>query len=315
MNALIPIFIFSVLVLTGCSNIQDTIYLQDIEVSTPLNVPPINLTTDASEGKVTISPKFYFNEIGYIEGNLEHSPVNSFSQFEVDTIDNRLVPSSNNKYNYSGKNLTWNIPDVLVGVDLDVPLGKVVSIIAGFNVSSKENTELWGGNLGVSLRALSDYSAIRFSGGINWQQNKYFAETVVIRQYTPLFGEQETSVYFFNDTDKETEMNLYLSLSYNSNFPDFPVDFYLGTSYFRQTLFDFAPTNPDVIITPFYTYTEIDARGEYSAGFFNLSPGIFTDISYFGRVVGGINFIFGTSGNNEMETSFIVPFVKFEFFL
>jgi hypothetical protein len=314
MKALIVITLLFSVLLTGCS-VQDTIYLQNIEVSTPLSVPPLNISTTANEGKLTVSPKFYFNNVGYVEGTLDHSPVNELSQFEVDTVDGRLSPSPNNRFEYDGRNMRWNIPEYMVGVDIDIPLGAVVSINTGFNVSSVGNTDLLGGVLGISFHTLADNSAIRFSGGLSWQQFKYAAETVVLRTYNPIFGEPETTAYFFFDESKETEMNFYFSLLYNTNFPEFPVDFYMGVSYFRQTLFDFEPSNPDISVQPFYVYTQIDARGEYTGGFFNLSPGIFTDISNWVRVVGGVNFVYGSAVNNATETSFMLPFVKFEFFL
>jgi hypothetical protein len=315
MKFLIIVSISSFIFITGCGTVQDTIYLQQVEVTTPLNIPPLNLSSTANEGKVTVSPKFYFNDVKSVEGSLDHSPVNNLSQFEVDTIEGRFIPSSNNRYEYGQRNMRWNIPDYMIGVDLDLPLGKVVSVNTGFHVSTMDNTDLLGAVLGISLHTLADNSAIRFSGGLTWQQFKYTAETVVLRTTDPIFGEPETTAFFFYDENKETEMNFYFSLLYNTNFPEFPLNFYMGISYFRQTLFDFEPTTPDISIQPFYIYTKIDARGESSGGFLNLAPGIFSDISNWARIAGGVNFVFGTAVNNATETSFMLPFVKFEFFL
>jgi hypothetical protein len=62
------------IILSGCTSVQQTIYIQDVEVNGPLNNPPIFIS-DNRNG-ITVSPWFSFNSNRQINGLANHSNVN-----------------------------------------------------------------------------------------------------------------------------------------------------------------------------------------------------------------------------------------------
>ena len=56
-NIVFSLVVIYLLFWAGCTTTKETIYLQEIEVSGPINQPPIHLM-DNSDYDVTISPKF-----------------------------------------------------------------------------------------------------------------------------------------------------------------------------------------------------------------------------------------------------------------
>jgi hypothetical protein len=303
------------LLFTGCTAVQNTIYLQDLEVTSPVSVPPLLLTTAVGKKKATFSPKFYLNNARIVEGSTQF-PVNGAGFYQVDTVNGELLKSNSNIYRYDKKNLKWNIPDVMAGIDMDFPLGTIVSFNAGLNLSSASSVTLMGGTFGISLSTAADNIGLRLNTGINIQQFSYKALTIVESTYDPFIGETKTKVYFFDDHGKGTTTNFYISLTGNSDIPDFPINIYAGISFFQQDIVDFELESPDLKYHPFFFTNTIDARGEYASTFFGINPGIYKNLGDQARIIGGINMIFGLKElRNATRTSFILPFVKLELFL
>lgn len=302
--------------LTGCTSVQNTIYLQDLEVTSPISVPPLLLTTAAGQQKATFSPKFYINNARIVEGSTNPPPVNSSGFYQVDTVNGELVKSYGNTYRYGKKNMKWNIPDVMAGFDLNFPLSSVISFNTGLNLSNASSVTLLGGSFGISLSTAADNVGFRMNTGFNFQQFSYRALTIVESEYKPFFGTPRTTVYFFDDHGKGSTMNFYISVTGNSDLPDFLLNFYLGLSYFHQDIVDFEVKSPDLTRFPFFIASTIDARGEYASSFFGINPGIYKNLGDQVRIIGGINMVFGlTDLQNATRTSFILPFVKMEFSL
>jgi hypothetical protein len=300
---------------TGCTTVTNTIYLQDLEVTSPISVPPLLLTTAVGKTKATFSPKIYINNARIVEGTTQF-PVNSSGFYQVDTVDGEFLKSNSNRYKYNKKNMKWNIPDIMAGVDMDFPFSRVVSFNAGLNLSSASSVTLLGGTFGVSLSTASDYVGFRINTGINFQQFSYKALTIVESTYNPFFGETKTKVYFFDDYGKGSSTNFYMSLTGNSDVPELPINFYLGVSYFHQDLVDFEVESFDLERFPFFIETTVDARGEYGSSFFGINPGIYKELGDQARIVGGVNIIFALNElRNSNRTSFILPFVKLELLL
>lgn len=225
---LITVAVFFIsLVVTSCTSIQQTIYLQDVEVKGPMNPPPVRITKDKSAGDFTISPRLSINKYSEISGNVGSRRYGSISQDSL--------------FRSRSDNLFWKIPQVSFGFDLDVVVSNSFAIAGGLNYSVIDQTKLIGGSLGIAFFHEKNGSAIRFDAGILVQESYYDAKTIVETTTDPIWGSPSTSVYYYRDEDKNADIDLYAMLTYNSAIQNFPLNFFLSGSFFAQTILDFEP--------------------------------------------------------------------------
>jgi hypothetical protein len=282
-------FIFS-----GCADIHQTIYLQNVDVNGPLNHPPIYIS-DGRNG-ITVSPWLSFNSNKQITGRSNHSKVNASGVYQVDTIrDGGQIyygESSANYYEYTQNNVKWNLPDVKAGVDVDLPVSRTISIFGSFNYTSQNLYQIVGGSFGFGFYSVKNNDAIRLNIGCTIQQYQYDATTVVVSTIDPLFGKEYTQVDFFHDIDKKSNLNFFGNLTYNTVSADLPINFFFSLAFFSQTLLNMEPKNLDWVVYPFvFTYTTTDARGEISTSYVSFSPGIYVNITSSMRFVLGVNIV------------------------
>lgn len=297
----------------GCS-IEQTIYFQDIEVKGPINNPPIFVTTNKSMGKTVISPKINFNPNVSLSGQVNAPRVNRDNIFQVDTVDGRLKASNRNVLDFKGNNFNWKVPDFTGGLDLDLPIGKKTSLIGSFNFTSYDKFDLYGGSFGISFYNVFDANnAIRFSAGLSLQEIAYNAKTIIITDYESLFGSSENDVFFCWDIDKSSSINVFVSLTYNTSFPEFPMNIFFNASYFTQTVIDYTENHPNPQYFIFGTNI-IKNETNYRTGFISLSPGLVYDISDWNRIILGGTFIFNTTELKAKNLNF-VPMLKMDFML
>jgi hypothetical protein len=305
--------------LIGCTTINQTIYLQKIDVTGPMNNPPLNITTEQKQGSFTISPRFIINDNKQISGRIEkHSSVDPLGIFRVDTAFNndgsRYYKESNlNSQEFNGNNLKWNLPSFSAAVNMDYAVGNHVALNMGLNYSVHNQDDFLGGNAGIGFFSQKDGSAFRFDAGIMWQSLSYEAWTVVITEERPLFGSASTTVDFFKDRDKSTNWNPYASLTFNTYSKNSPLNFFLNLGYFSQTLFDFEPSNPNPEYYPLgITVIRNDQRGESTTSFLNLSTGVFINMTEKSRVILGVRLMKETQIEQTSKSLFVLPVLQFD---
>ena len=164
-------------VLNGCSpsTTITKIYLQEVEVSGPINSSPVHITDSSATG-VTISPRISFNTKNTHTGKIdEHTRVNSQGVFQVDTIFNgngtfyfQETPGAN-KYQFDGKNFTWYTSDVTASLDIDFKISKSFAFFVGGNYSVVKHKPIWGGLFGIGLMGTGESAAFRLDVGLNVQ--------------------------------------------------------------------------------------------------------------------------------------------------
>ena len=138
------------LFLTGCSSVTQTIYLQNVDVSGPLNQPPIVVVSHPGS-TFTVSPRFSYNGRKYLSGNVDsHSTINENNIYQIDTVYNpdgtrSYKISDSNIYEFKGDNLTWNLPQVTAGLDMDIQLSKAFAVTGGLSYSSDKSRDYFGG--------------------------------------------------------------------------------------------------------------------------------------------------------------------------
>ncbi|MGE5457909.1 MAG: hypothetical protein ACM3RX_06105 [Methanococcaceae archaeon] len=320
----ILIFLVLLFFYTGCTPtvVKEEIFLQSVNVAGPINHPPILITGKDQGKKITVSPKFIFNNSREVKARVNSSRVNSSGFFEVDTIYKQdgswdYIESNKNKYTFTGSNLNWDLPEIYSGVDLDVPISKSISLIGALSYSFKNGKNLMGGAFGFSSFSSSETIATRFSFGLNIQEYLYDASTVVITTTKEYSGKEATTILFYHDIDKNSKLNIFMSLTFNSHSEKLPFNFLLGVNYFGQTLLNFEPSDLNIQRYPWgvQKYTT-DTRGEASTGYLSLSPGIYTNISESSRILFGTCIIKELGGLENFSHSILVlPFVKVDFLL
>jgi hypothetical protein len=282
------------LLFTSCTRIKDTLYLQEAEVSGTIMPAPIHLTDSLDTPSFTISPRFCYNTGNNLQGDIQ--------QF-YHALDTVFVPS-----------LTWDIATINAGVDMDLALSKVFAISFGINYSAQSNFSNVGGNVGIGFFDYNEGSAFRFDAGMQINSMKYDAHTIVHRIVDDFWSGRDEYTFFYHDVSKSTHFDPYFNLTFNTAYKSWPVNIFFNAGYVIQTLFSFKPrTTHEYYIATNTEYYRTDLRGSSTAGFINLTPGIFFYIGESNRILLGTRFYIETLINSAEPKLFILPMVQFDF--
>jgi hypothetical protein len=319
MNKLIQFLLFTSLIinlifLSGCTTIKETIYLQDIEVSGPINQPPVHVMDDLNF-TATISPRFSIGTRSQVNGLVEgHTKVNSEGKFQTEIIEGRLVETPRaNIYTFRDNNLAWKMPTVNLGLDIDLQLSKSFAFFFGVDYSVEKQIGVWGGHVGIGSFSVNENRAVRFDVGLNIQTLSYDANTMVSVETTSLFGHDESFLVEYHDIDKSIHFNPFLSLTINTAYRDWLFNIFFNAGYVFQTIVDFEPRTQ--VTHGLFNTTHIteDLRGESTAGFIHFTPGIYYNISESSRLALGARFFFETQIDELDQSFFILPMVQVDF--
>ena len=291
------LFYFSIITLlvTGCVAVEETLYLRDADVTGALPHTPIHLTDSTEYPSVTLSPKFSFSTGNYLKGEVEqYSTYNS-----LDTV---FIPTDSK--------LNWDITSVNAGFDMDIRVFKAFAVSLGIDYSSRTEFSAISGYLGVGFIQYNEETAFRVDLGLHLHQMRYDAYTVVHTVTTNFFGERDEYVGFYHDVGNSMQIDPYINLTFNTTYKNWPVNFFINAGYIIHTLFSFRPTTTYLFMGP---YTVHDLRGSSTAGFINITPGVYLDFGESGRVLIGSRFYFETMINGADPKLYILPLVQFDF--
>ncbi len=308
----------SCLFLTGCAIVKQSVYLQNVEVDGPINQPPLHITGGQQKHTITFSPKVYINTDKNYRGTAGgHTSVNSSGFFQVDTVINsdgtgRYKESSANSFEYRGRNLNWNMPDMSVGFQVDAALSDHFAVGGGINYAEVAGSKLLNGSFGIGIFTEKRGSAVRLDFGLLFQSMHYNSSSVIITTVTPSFGNESTEISFFRDINKCSATNFYGSFTYNSVNRNSLINFYLNLSYFGQTVLDYEPENLARDTYPFSFVTNDVSHGKIFTSFLSLTPGIYSDIPDCGRLSLGVGLLKEISIDNSSRSLFISPVVQFD---
>jgi hypothetical protein len=253
-----PLIIASML-MVGCGTVQDTIYLQNVEVQGPVSQPPIHVTTKSTGSKsVYLTPHISINNKTSLADSL--SP--QYSGRVPDTLSA-----------FQRKGLNWKLPSVQFGFDLDCALSDNAALMLGLGQQVIDQRSLWDGYAGIGFLGRGENSAVRLDLGMQVQEISYDAATVLVHTETPLWGRPSTQTAYFVDSDKDTHVNFFASFMVNSTRDDWPANLFFQGGLSTQKLTDFSPKS-EVVQTGFYTYIRSDQRAESSAFWLYAVPGV-----------------------------------------
>ncbi|MCU0333265.1 MAG: hypothetical protein MUE91_02920 [Ignavibacteriaceae bacterium] len=313
------------LTLFGCTTIE-TLYLQDVEVTGPINQSPIHITDSTQTPSVTFSMRFSYNPEKEMKAKTEGTPkVNEDGFYQVDTIyhDDGTISfkkSNENRYLYRGQNLTWNFASVTAGIDMDIKLSKNFALFAGVNYAGGNNKSLWGGTGGIGLFGVNNGIAFRLDAGFHFQSIAYDAYTIAEIKETSFWGSTYEYVMFYHDIDETTYFDPFVNFTFNTAKKDWVLNIFINGGYSVQSLLDFEPRSIDYdwfFLPPFVvntTYTN-DYRGETTAGFVHLTPGVYFNFAEQGRILIGARFYYETQLEEVSQNLFILPMMQVDFTL
>ncbi|MFV1976183.1 MAG: hypothetical protein ACC651_10570, partial [Candidatus Scalindua sp.] len=254
-----------------------------------------------------------------------HSMVNSDRIFQVDTsfYDNGTVKYTEapgkNVHQFEGQNLLWNIPTFTAGIDFDFVLTRNFALFGGVSYSSQKSGGVWGGTAGLGLFRNGKNVSFRFDAGVHIQTMKYDAYTVADIKTENIFNGSDEYVVFYHDIDKSTNFDPFINLTINSANREWLLNFFINAGYSVQSLYDFGPQTPDkryynfLLLFPTGTSITEDFRCESTAGFINITPGIYFNIGENSRVLLGVRFYFETQLDNPSTSTFIFPMLQVDF--
>jgi len=316
---IIPLLLF----VAGCKayypSTGELIYLQEIEVTGPLNQPPIHITDSSAFSVFTLSPTLSYSPQTVVDDEIGgHTKVDENGIFQVDTINNNGIYTFTEKrevniYKYSEKNLTWNVASIYAALDLDYRLSSNFGLFVGLNYSSRNKVSTWGGTAGLGAFSATSQAGIRLDAGLSIQEIAYDAHTVVITRTFPAGGDGDGDVQFSREIDKSAHFDPYISLTFNTTYRDWVFNIFLNGGYSLQTIVSFSSESNSTQDETGYRYYTQDARGESTSGFWNFTPGIYFFIGKTGRLLIGTRFYFQKNDENVSPSSFIIPMVQFDY--
>jgi hypothetical protein len=314
----------SVMFLYGCTTYK-TLYLQDVEVSAPINQSPVHITDSTDIPSFTFSIRFSYNPEKEIKTKTDGTPlVNSQGFYQVDTTynsDGTITYTKTpgvNRYPYPGQNLTWNFATVTTGLDLDLKLTRNFAFFSGVNYAGGNNKSLWGGSFGLGVFGINDAIAYRLDAGLQFQSIAYDAFTIAEIKETSLFGSSEEYVLFYHDIAKPAHFDPFVNFTFNTAKREWVANFFINAGYSIQTLLDFEPKTYDYLWYPFppFIWGETitsDFRGETTAEYFHFTPGVYFNLSEQNRIVIGARFFYETQLNDASSNFFVLPMMQVDF--
>ena len=286
---------FLALILWGCATVEETLYLRQAQVTGPILCPPIHLTDTIDAPSLTVSPRFTFNTKKSFTGDVEQ-------QTGYSKIDTAFIPFENS--------LEWDITTINAGIDLDLALTQKFAITFGAVYSSNKNYSNWGGNIGIGFFGYKNETAFRFDAGIQINAMDYDAYTVVHTRVTSYWGDVDEYTGFYHDVGNSIQVDPYFSLTFNTAYKNWLLNFFINVGYSVQRLFNF---EPETTYRFWGTYTSTDLRGSSTAGFFNFTPGIYFFLGESNRILLGSRFFVETLIDKGNPKLFILPMIQLDF--
>ncbi len=302
----------------GCGVVTNKLYIQEANLESNLNSPPLNITKNKTAGSITVSPNISINSQKKISGIvMEHTKVNSSNVFQVDSIiaegNISYKESGKNVYSYKGNNMKWNLPEAALGLNIDLALSDRFALTIGANTYFQNEKSSVGGHAGIGYFKGDEKLGVRLEGGILWQKIYYDISSVLITTYEPFWGDKTTNVTFMSDKSSKACLDYYATLTFNSNSQSNFIDFFLSLGFFSQALLDFEHKNPDPGYYIFGNITTYESgESDDSATILFVNPGLTLNLNENSRINLGakMHLINGVSSisNNFLFT----PMIQFD---
>ena len=276
-------------VLMSCATVEDTIYMQGLDVSGPLNLPPLHTNNDSIASKISISPHWNIVNGDPIQGAVEY-----------------------NQYSLPGNNLNWKYPVSTFGIDLDARVSSLVALSFGLNYASMGQEGLAGGSAGIGFMFRGDDAMGRFELGGQIQSMKYDASSVVKQTVTSWFSSSPTTtIAYFHDIGTSSPFGYYGSLILQSRNLTRVFDIFGQLGVSRQGLTSFTP-HTEVAFLGVITSINTDTQTSNSATFFTLTPGCTFNLGNNSRLLAAVRIMKELEISGDQNNFLYQPVVQFD---
>ncbi len=275
--------------LMSCATVQDTLYMQSLDVRGPVNLPPIHTNNDSIASRVSISPRVNVMNADPVQGNVE-----------------------SNMYASPGENLNWSFPVSTFGFDIDARVSPSVALSFGLNYATMGHDELVGGSAGLGFMFRGDNAMGRIEVGAQFQTMRYDASTVLVQTITPWYtSSSTTTIGYFHDIGTSTPFGYYGSLIVQSRKLSGIFDIFAQLAVSRQGLTSFSPQT-EVAYLGVMTYISTDTRTGNSATLVTLTPGLSFNLGGSSRFLTAVRIIKEVEVSSSSEDFLFQPVVQFE---
>jgi hypothetical protein len=281
------------LVLLGGCTVRETVYLKSLEAESPVSMPPVPITDSTQGGEFRASVRLSRLFVEEVHGSVP--------------TGGPPMPGAPAEKN----NLAWQLQKTYGALDLNYTVSKHVALTGGMSYGNVQERGYWGGNFGVGLFSETNRQAWRLDVGVNIQSTSFVAPSVVVTDVTAWTGGTSTDVHYFTDYGDKTQWNPYATLTLNSSYQDWLLNFFLQGAVWGQTLASFYPENEVLGVPPVTVYERNDTRATYTATMFSATGGLYVRLGQDYRILAGVRWVAGDiSGQNP--SSLWVPLLQFD---
>lgn len=278
-----------VIILLGGCTVTREVTLTDAHVKGAVNLPPLHLAEKTESGKFKFSSHMHYTSAGTVKDNVKPEGYINKQTISGKSSRQYLKLSKTDgiqqaEYPY-GTNLTWEIPKVSGGVDLEVFVWSSFALTGSLNFASGGVT----GSVGLTLQSVPNNLGVRLDAGLLFNRFSYNVYATVEEKYESIFG-SSSDTYYFHDIGSSNSTNFYISLTFNSVSRESLLGGALSLGYFRQTILDYNPINLDdgyYILIPFPVVINNETKLKATAGYFNIFPAVFFNLTENVRLIAG----------------------------
>jgi hypothetical protein len=287
--------------LAGCGNVSEQVYLQGLDAAGNLPAIPLLVTDSLRAGQIQVSPR--------ITGMTGAGR----------TLSGRIPVSGpdfpDSIYARPDHNLTWSIPGVTGGIDLQVAVTQGFAITGGVSTGTARGWSFldWSAGIGLIAAEPGKGVATRFDAGLRGHSTHVHAPTVVVVRTEPLFGSARESVSYFIDEVDKTTIDLYAGMTLNTRVPSWPANIFLQGGYNRCTLASFEPHRRVApLLLGSYEYHE--AMTDYQISIWSFAGGVYVRFGENIRILAGARCVF-TDIEDASADAFWMPCLQMDFVL
>ena len=284
------------------SCVETKVFVQQVEIEGPMIQPMTKVTDNKKPEAVETSFRVLINSKKNIDINTNgHTYVNLNGEYEIEEVPGEiyyLEYIGDNIYQFKGNNTKWNLPEIQLGLNLDIPASKSFVFSGGIDYSNINSISYWNGNLGMAYINEFKNSALRIDGILNLTYLNTNVQFVETHEHS---GDDFKYVYFYNKEVSDNYTDFKFMITFNTRNSKFPVEFFanvvLGTQRFFKS--NINSIDADEII--------LDNKPV------NFSFGIFKNITPETKI------IIGTTINNQTQRNpaltYPVYFLQFDSYL
>ena len=304
----------------GCT-VTQTAFVQDIEVTGTIHMPPVRVAAHPRAGQFQITGGFaQASNVDYQAEVPGHTKVDSRGIYQVDTIatgPNAYVLHETpgvNRYPFRGQNFRWDPTPMTMWMDFQLMASNVVALTGGFAMGSSKGKSFWDWRVGLGFVGNGEDVGVRLDAGIQTGELQYTASTVVTTRVEGPFTPAQESVVIFRDEGRNTFVDFYGSLSFNTKFRFMPVQFLLNAAITQHTLYDYSPHTLDPLLAAmFLTIVDANVAATHNTStFWILSPGVYFELNEQMRIVLGARYAQSADLDNPSHPGFWIPFGQVE---